>query len=79
MTNRAHFLFYFDTNKDALVVAESLSPEITHKIPKSQVRISVEKKTLSLIIESNEVSSLRAACNSYIRWIQTVLSVKQLV
>lgn len=79
MTNRARFLFHCNSSQDAALVAQSLSPEITHKIPKSNVSISVDQKTLSLIIESDEVSSLRAACNSYLRWIQTALSVKQLI
>ncbi len=79
MKNRTCFLFHFDSSQDAALVAQSLSPEVTHKIPKSNVSISVDQKTLSLIIESDEVSSLRAACNSYLRWIQTALSVKQLV
>ena len=61
------------------MVAQSLSPEIRHKIPKSNVTFFVDKKTLEVTIESEDVSSLRAACNSYLRWIQTALSVKQLV
>jgi tRNA threonylcarbamoyladenosine modification (KEOPS) complex Pcc1 subunit len=79
MTNRARFLFHFPSSQDAYVVAQSLSPEIQHKIPKSNVSFSVDKKTLKVTIESEDVSSLRAACNSYLRWIQTALSVKQLV
>jgi len=79
MTNRARFLFSFASENDARLVAGSLSPEITHKIPKSHIAITVEKKNLTLTIESGDVSSLRAACNSYLRWIQTALSVKQLV
>ena len=77
--SRACFLFYFDTTQDATVVASALSPEITHKIPKSSVSMSVDDTTLTLTVESDEISSLRAACNSYLRWIQTALSVKNLV
>lgn len=79
MTNTASFLFFFPTTKDASVVAQSLLPEIKHKIPKSTITCVVEKKTLKVTIESDDISSLRAACNSYLRWIQTALSVKQLV
>ena len=79
MTNKAQFLFHFPSSQDACVVAQSLSPEIQHKIPKAMVTFSVDKKTLKVTIESEDVSSLRAACNSYLRWIQTALSVKQLV
>ena len=79
MTNKATFLFSFSSFKDACIVAQSLSPEIQHRIPKSNVSFSVDKKELRVTIESENVSSLRAACNSYLRWIQTALSVKQLV
>jgi len=79
MTNKATFLFSFSSLKDACIVAQSLSPEIQHRIPKSNVSFSVDKKELRVTIESENVSSLRAACNSYLRWIQTALSVKQLV
>jgi tRNA threonylcarbamoyladenosine modification (KEOPS) complex Pcc1 subunit len=79
MTNQAKFLFHFPSAQDASVIAQSLSPEIQHKIPKSNVTFSVDKKTLEVSIKSEDVSSLRAACNSYLRWVQTALDVKNLV
>lgn len=78
-THKATFLFFFPSAMDASVIAQSLSPEIKHKIPKSTVTFSIDKKNLMVTIESEDISSLRAACNSYIRWIQTALSVKNLV
>jgi len=79
MTKKATFLFFFPSPNDASVIAQSLSPEIKHKIPKSNVTFSLDAKNLTMTIESEDISSLRAACNSYLRWIQTALSVKQLV
>jgi tRNA threonylcarbamoyladenosine modification (KEOPS) complex Pcc1 subunit len=79
MTKKATFLFSFSSAKDASVIAQSLSPEIKHKIPKSKIIFSVEGKQLTMSIEAEDISSLRAACNSYLRWIQTALSIKQLV
>jgi tRNA threonylcarbamoyladenosine modification (KEOPS) complex Pcc1 subunit len=79
MTNTATFLFYFLSSKDASVIARSLSPEIQHKIPKSTVMFTIDNKTLQMTIESSDMSSLRAACNSYLRWIQTALSVRNLI
>jgi len=79
MTKKATFLFSFPSSKDASVIAQSLSPEIKHKIPKSMVTFSINEKKLTMVIEAEDLSSLRAACNSYLRWIQTALSVKQLV
>lgn len=73
------FVFDFDSIKEAEVVAESLNPEIRHKIPKTDIDISISKKTLLLNIEAKDVSSLRAACNSYLRWINTALNVTRTV
>lgn len=79
MTHTVTFLFFFASSTDASVVEGSICPEIKHKIPKSSVTFSVDKKTLKVTIESEDISSLRAACNSYLRWVQTALSVKQLI
>ena len=75
----ASFVFVFDSEDDAKIIAESLSPEIKHKIPKTNVEVSISKETFSLKIEARDVSSLRAACNSYLRWINTALNVKKTV
>ena len=79
MTSKATFLFCFTSITDASVISRTLSPEIKHKIPKSAITFSIEEKNLRVTIESEDISSLRAACNSYLRWIQTALSVKELV
>ncbi len=76
---RATFKFVFDSEDEARVVAESLKPEITHKIPKTNAKVSISKETLDLEIEAKDVSSLRAACNSYLRWINTALDVKKII
>ena len=79
MKKKASFIFNFDSFKDAKLVVESLSPEVKHKIPKANVEISLSKNALSLKIESDDVSTLRAACNSYLRWANTAINVNQLV
>ena len=79
MKKKATFIFNFNSFKDAKIVAESLSPEVKHKIPKANVEISLSKNALSLKIESDDVSTLRAACNSYLRWVNTAINVNQLV
>lgn len=75
----ASFVFVFDSEEEARIVAESLTPEIKHKIPKTNVEVSLSEKTFSLKIKAKDISSLRAACNSYLRWINTALSVKKTV
>ena len=73
----AKFVFKFDSEKELKIVAGSLSPEIKNKIPKTNVKIKIDKTTYYLEIKSDEISSLRAAINSYLRWINTAISVKK--
>ncbi len=73
------FVFDFDSTEEVRVVTKSLNPEIKSKIPNTNVDISTLKKTFYLDIKAKNTSSLRAACNSYLRWINTALSVKKTV
>lgn len=75
----AKFIFNFDSEKEAKIISETLQPEIKHKIPKTNVEITLSGKKISLEISAREISSLRAACNSYLRWINTALNVKKTV
>jgi tRNA threonylcarbamoyladenosine modification (KEOPS) complex Pcc1 subunit len=75
----ARFIFNFDSEKEARIIAETLDPEIKQKIPKTSVEISLSGSKISLNIESTDLSSLRAACNSYLRWISTALKVKKTI
>ena len=75
----ARFVFNFDSEEEARIIAESLDPEIKHKIPKTNVEVSLSNKTFSIKIAAKDISSLRAACNSYLRWINTALNVKKTI
>lgn len=79
MKKKALFILSFDSSEEAEIVAETLSPEVKHKIPKANVELSLSNNALSLKIESDDVSTLRAACNSYLRWVNTAIKVNQLV
>jgi len=79
MKKKASFKFCFNSSPEAALIVTSLSPELKQKIPKTNVEITHLDNTLLLNIQSNDVSSLRAACNSYLRWINTAISVKQLI
>ena len=46
----ACFVFNFDTKDEARIVAESLNPEIKHKIPKTSVEVDLSNKTFTLKI-----------------------------
>ncbi len=73
------FVLDFENFDDARVVYNSLNPEIKHKIPKTKIKVKLKETVLKIDIEANDISSLRAACNSYLRWINTALSVKKTV
>jgi tRNA threonylcarbamoyladenosine modification (KEOPS) complex Pcc1 subunit len=75
----ARFVFNFDSSEEASIIADSLNPEIKNKIPKTKVKVCLSRKTFSIDLEAKDVSSLRAACNSYLRWINTALNVKKTV
>ena len=75
----AKFVFTFDSEEEVRIISISLMPEIKQKIPKTNVKLSVFKNKFFLEIEAKDTSSLRAACNSYLRWINTALNVKKTV
>jgi len=76
---KACFVFDFDTSEEANIVANSINPEIKNKIPKTKVDTKLSDKAFSITIEAKDLSSLRAAINSYLRWINTALTVKKTV
>ena len=76
---KAEFVFYFDTEKEAEIISKSLNPEIKNKIPKTKIEVELLENKFILIIKAKDTSTLRAASNSYLRWINTALNVKQTV
>lgn len=73
------FVLNFENFDDTRLVYDVLKPEIKHKIPKTKINVKIIDTILKIDIETNDISSLRAACNSYLRWINTALSVKKTV
>ena len=76
---KVFFILDFENFNDAKVVYNSLNPEIKHKLPKTSITVEQEDTILKINIEATDISSLRAACNSYLRWINTALNVKKAV
>ena len=75
---KASFTFNFDSKSDAKIILESVNPEVKHKIPKTDVEILISENKLFLNIVASDTSSLRAAVNSYLRWMITALNVKKI-
>jgi tRNA threonylcarbamoyladenosine modification (KEOPS) complex Pcc1 subunit len=54
--------------KYAEVIAGSLSPELGEKIPRTTISVDRNGNELVVKIEAEDQNALRAALNSYIRW-----------
>ena len=76
---KSKIIIDIDSTIDARIIIESISPEIKKNIPNTKVILYHSNKKIFLEITSKNLSSLRAACNSYLRWINTANNVKNLV
>lgn len=54
----------------AALIHGSIAPEIGREIPRTRVRAEMHGEDLLLHIEASDLSALRAALNSYLRWIK---------
>ncbi|MFO7676805.1 MAG: KEOPS complex subunit Pcc1 [Thermoplasmatota archaeon] len=79
MSKKASFVFTCTSDSEASVLLGSITPEVQQKIPKVSSTIKQSGKKIILEIQSDDISSLRAACNSYLRWLNTAISVQSLV
>jgi tRNA threonylcarbamoyladenosine modification (KEOPS) complex Pcc1 subunit len=52
----------------ALAVEGALSPESTSEVPKTSGRTTRTGETVRVELTAEDLSSLRAALNSYLRW-----------
>ena len=60
----------FSSEKQLKVVLEALSPESrSQSTRRSKVQMKSEGNSLTLNFEASDTSALRAAINSYLRWI----------
>ena len=50
------------------VIQGSLSPELGEKIPRTRVQVESKADEIVIKIEADDQNALRAALNSYIRW-----------
>jgi KEOPS complex subunit Pcc1 len=59
------------------VVLGAISPEVGREIPRTRVKISSGPGQLVLDIEASDLAALRAALNSYLRWIKVAEDVSR--
>ena len=61
----------------ASVVRESLSPEAGREIPHTSVEVSGDDREVRLAIHAESLPALRAALNSYLRWMQVAVDTRE--
>ncbi len=67
---RAEISVEFTSKTYAEAVYRALKPETKHSIgPRSKVTIVLEGKSLQIAVSAKDISALRAAINSYLRWV----------
>jgi len=62
------------------LIGESLAPEVEHPTSeRSKVMVSAVEGQVVISIEASDVVALRAAINSYLRWVGAILDVVEAV
>ncbi len=51
-------------------VMSALSPEVGREIPRTRVHLFTQDEEVVLNVEASDLGALRAALNSYLRWIR---------
>jgi tRNA threonylcarbamoyladenosine modification (KEOPS) complex Pcc1 subunit len=80
MKARATIRMKVPSQKKLQIILSSLKPElgaISNK--RSRVNIDKEDDCLILKVESKDTAALRAALNSYLRWINSILNIFETV
>ena len=75
LTKKISITLNCDSTKHAAIIKESLLPEINKEFQETQIHISQKNKQVTLTIAATQTNMLRAAFNSYMRWIETASSV----
>jgi len=58
---------------------EALAPETERTIPRTKVKVGMKGGLLCIEFEAADVNALRAAINSYLRWVTVGLQTADLV
>jgi KEOPS complex subunit Pcc1 len=69
MTQRAVFSFDLGKVKNEAVLA-ALKPEVARELPRARARVWQQDSLLYLEVKAEDSASLRAAVNSYLRWVK---------
>jgi len=61
---------------EARVVYGALRPEAGRDVPKARVSLRAGRGRVTLTIDADDTSALRAAVNSYLRWAEVAARVR---
>jgi tRNA threonylcarbamoyladenosine modification (KEOPS) complex Pcc1 subunit len=65
----------FSSKKHAQIISQSLIPEIQKETPNVNIELKQKNAEIILSFSALHTNVLRAAVNSYIRWIETAYAV----
>ena len=58
------------SGEDAATVYGAISPEAGREIPRTKVTVALDEGRMVLRLQASDLSALRAAINSYLRWVK---------
>ncbi len=64
---------------DPKALASCLSPEVTEDLAKTSMEVEIGIDSLKIKIAAEDVSSLRAALNSYLRWLRIATDTNEVI
>ena len=64
---------------DPKKLAKCLSPEIKEDLAKTSMEMEIGDDSLKIKIDAEDVSSLRAALNSYLRWLRIATETNEVI
>jgi len=70
----------FASSSETEAVLSALLPEVKgSKTGRSEIEVEIKGKVLILKVIARDTTALRAICNSYLRWIGTIIEISRLV
>ena len=70
--------FSFDFGEGASTIYHALLPETLEAFPRSRAALSVDGRTLHLIVDAEDVTALRAALNTWLRLIKVACEMAEI-
>ena len=61
------------------ILGKSISPEASRDMPRTKIKVEKVGDELVVDIEAEDISSLRAALNSYLRWLKLAMETREII